>query len=85
MIRRVTASTAVWTLLHGSLLACPVCITATDSPAENGISMAIVAMLGVTGAVLVSFAAFFIYLMRRGRAVTREAVMHQPVRERGHS
>ncbi len=85
MIRVVTASIIAWASSPGILLACPVCFTAADSPAANGMSMAILAMLGVTGVVLASFAAFFIYLMRRGRAVTRQAIMQQAVRQGGHS
>jgi hypothetical protein len=85
MIRRATTLIGVWTLLQGSLLACPVCFTATDSPAANGMSMAILAMLGVTAVVLISFGSFFIYLMRRGRTVARQAIMNQPVRQGGPS
>ena len=85
MIRIVLMSIVVWGLSPGLLFACPVCFTATDSPAATGMSMAILAMLGVTGVVLASFGAFFVYLMRQGRAATRRAMLQQPVRQGGHS
>ena len=67
-------------------LACPVCFTATDSPAANGMGMAILAMLGVTAAMLASFAAFFIYLMRRSRSVNGAApAMARPIQHGGRN
>jgi hypothetical protein len=61
-------------LLTGSLLAvprialaCPVCFGQSDSPMAWGTNMGIFFMLGVTGAVLTGFAAFFVYLMRRAK------------------
>lgn len=50
-------------------LACPVCFGQSDSPMALGTNMAILFMLGVTGAVLAGFAAFVIYLMRRATLV----------------
>jgi hypothetical protein len=51
------------------LLACPVCFGQSDSPMAKGMNLGILFLLGVTGVVLASFAAFFIYLMRRARLV----------------
>ena len=48
-------------------LACPVCFGQNDSPLASGINLGILAMLILTGGVLVSFAAFFIHLVRRAR------------------
>jgi hypothetical protein len=48
-------------------LACPVCFGQNDSPLSWGVYMGIVAMLAVTGGVLVGFASFFLYLVRRTR------------------
>lgn len=48
-------------------LACPICFGASDAPAVQGMRMAIIALLMVTVTILGSFAAFFIYLMRRAR------------------
>jgi len=54
-------------------LACPVCFGASDSPMALGVNMGIYVLLGVTAAVLAGFASFFIYLMRRARAIATEA------------
>jgi hypothetical protein len=53
-------------------LACPVCFGATDSPIAGAVNLAIFALLGVTGAVLSGFVAFFIYLARKAKQA-REA------------
>lgn len=58
-------------------LACAVCFGQSDSPMAWGVNMGIFLMLGVTGAVLAAFAAFFVYLMRRARIA---AVGDAPVR-----
>jgi hypothetical protein len=49
------------------VLACAVCFGQSDSPMAWGTNMGIFLMLGVTGAVLGGFAAFFVYLMRRAK------------------
>jgi len=48
-------------------LACPVCFGQSDSPMAWGTNVAILFMLGVTGAVLAGFGAFIVYLMRRAK------------------
>jgi hypothetical protein len=67
----ITASLGV-ILLPAPLLACPVCFGQTDSPLARGMSLGILFLLGVTGVVLGSFAAFFVYLIRRARLIDRE-------------
>lgn len=49
-------------------LACPACVGNTDSILRSGMNMGILALLGVTGFMLVCFASFFIYLARRAHA-----------------
>ena len=49
--------------------ACPVCFGDTTSILRSGMNMGIFALLGVTGFMLVSFAAFFIYLAKKAKAV----------------
>ena len=49
------------------VLACPVCFGALEGPIADGTNKAILVLLGVTGGVLLAFAAFFIYLIRRSR------------------
>jgi hypothetical protein len=47
--------------------ACPVCFGQNDSPMASATNLGIVVMLGFTVAMLVAFASFFIYLVRRAR------------------
>jgi hypothetical protein len=55
-------------------LACPACAAgSTDSVLRSGVNMGIVTLLAVTGLVLASFAAFFVYLARRARQVQGSA------------
>ena len=50
-------------------LACPVCFGQSDAPMAVATNMGIWMMLGVVAAVLVAFASFFIYLIRRAKLV----------------
>jgi hypothetical protein len=50
-------------------LACPVCFGALEGPVADGTNKAVLALLGVTLGVLASFGAFFVYLVRRARAM----------------
>lgn len=54
-----------------TVIACPSCYGAADSPMTEGMNMAILSLLGITGGVLVSFVAFFVYLRRRARMLHR--------------
>ena len=65
-----------------TLLACSVCFGQSDSPLALGTNMAIFFMLGVTGVMLASFAAFFIYLIRRKRLFADDVVDSVPAHER---
>ena len=47
--------------------ACPVCFGDSNSPMASATNMGILAMLIVVVGVLVAFASFFIYLMRRAK------------------
>jgi hypothetical protein len=51
-----------------TLIACAVCSGASDSLQFKGVQMGILVLLGFTGCMLAAFAAFFLYLRRRGRA-----------------
>jgi len=59
--------TTLLAVLPRAVLACPVCFGQNDSPLALGINYGILAMLGFIGSLLVAFATFFIYLMRRAR------------------
>lgn len=49
------------------LTACPSCYGAADAPMTQGMNMAILALMGVTGSVLLGFVSFFVYLRKRTR------------------
>ena len=51
-------------LLPGLASACSVCMGAADDNVVIGVNMAVVMLLGVTGAVLSSIAAFMVHLSR---------------------
>ena len=64
-------------LAPGYAWACPNCVSVADSPMVRGMSWAVFALLGITGAVLCAFAAFFIYLFKRSRRMLGEEVTLQ--------
>lgn len=64
---RILSSVLLVLLFTESLLACPVCYGASDSPMAEGVNAAIFVLLGITGTVLAAFATFFIYLRKRSR------------------
>ena len=51
--------------------ACPACYGDPQSSMTDGLNMAIVSLLGVTGSVLAGMAAFFLFLRRRFRQLNR--------------
>ena len=60
--------------LPADLLACAVCVGNTTSSLRTGLGVGILLLLGVTGFMLVCFAAFFVYLARRARSAALEPV-----------
>ena len=52
--------------------ACSVCVGNPSDPMTEGLSLAILSLLGVTGTVLASFGAFFIYLMKKARRINEK-------------
>ena len=49
--------------------ACPVCYGAADSQATQGVTAAVLSLLGVTGGVLAAFASMFLRMRRRSRGI----------------
>ena len=78
-------ATIWWMLMAEPVLACPVCFGSADTPAVQGAKMAILALLGVTGSVLVAFAAFFVHLTRRARMTSPAPVEVRQGRADGRS
>jgi hypothetical protein len=64
------------------VVACSVCFGQSDSPLAKGTNNGVFFMLGVTVVMLASFAAFFIYLIRRKRLFADDAVDSVPAHER---
>ena len=50
-----------------SLLACPLCFGAEETPLINGAKLGVLALLGVLFAVQGAFVAFFLYLRKHAR------------------
>jgi len=70
---RVAAMLAVVTILiAGSALSCPVCYGSQDSPSTQGVTAAIVSLLGVTGGVLTGFGSLFLRIRKRARTADSE-------------
>ena len=49
--------------------ACPVCYGDPNAADVQGLNLAIIALLGLTGGVLGAFGTFFLYLRKRARLV----------------
>jgi hypothetical protein len=56
-------------LVAGSALSCPVCYGSQDSPSTQGVTAAILSLLGVTGGVLTGFGSLFLRIRKRARAL----------------
>jgi len=66
---RQLLTTAAAVMIGGgtSLLACPLCFGAEETPLINGAKLGVLALLGVLFAVQGAFVAFFLYLRKRAR------------------
>ena len=64
-----TLTTLVVLLIGGatSVLACPLCFGAAETPLIDGAKLGVLALLGVLFAVQAAFVAFFLYLRKRAR------------------
>jgi hypothetical protein len=67
-IRQVLTTAAAVMIGGGtSLLACPLCFGAEETPLINGAKLGVLALLGVLFAVQGAFVAFFLYLRKRAK------------------
>jgi hypothetical protein len=72
------ASAALAAMAPSPLFACAACYGGpTNSPLASGMNWGIFTLLGIIVTVLVGFASFFIYLIRRETAQAREAMAMQ--------
>ena len=69
MIRALTTSAAVMIGGSSTVLACPVCFGAAESPLIDGAKLGVVALVAVTLAVQLGFVSFFLYLRKRAKHV----------------
>ncbi len=60
-------SSVVW--FPSAAMACATCYGALDAPQTHSMNMAIFTLMGVVGTVLSLFAAFFVYLVIRAKAM----------------
>jgi hypothetical protein len=63
----VTTSAAVMLGGSATLLACPLCFGAEETPLIDGAKLGVLALLGVLFVVQGAFVAFFLYLRRHAR------------------
>ena len=67
-IRQVLTTAAAVMIGGGtSLLACPLCFGAEETPLINGAKLGVLVMLGVLFAVQGAFVAFFLYLRKHAK------------------
>jgi heme/copper-type cytochrome/quinol oxidase subunit 2 len=68
---RLYLATVVLVAMAGgtSVLACPVCFGAAETPIIDGANLGVLVMLAITFAVQGAFVGFFIYLRRRAKRI----------------
>ena len=68
---RQAVMTAAFVVIAGgsSLLACPMCFGAEETPMIDGTKLGVLVLLAVTLAVQGGFVAFFLYLRRRAKRI----------------
>jgi hypothetical protein len=69
---RKTILTLAILALPRPALACPVCFGNSDAPMTIATNTGVLFMLGVVAVVLVAFASFFVYLIRRANRMADE-------------
>jgi hypothetical protein len=75
----VVALAAAGTLATpADLFACAVCLGNTHSPLRDGMNAGILALLGFALFMIVSFAAFFVYLWRKSKAAAESSEEGEP-------
>jgi hypothetical protein len=69
--RKRVVMTAAAVVIGGgsSVLACPLCFGAAETPMIDGANLGVVALLGVTLTVQGAFVAFFLYLRYRAKRI----------------
>jgi hypothetical protein len=68
-LRVLTTAAAVVIGGSSSVLACPLCFGAEETPIIDGTKLGVLAMLAVTFAVQGGFVGFFLYLRKRAKLI----------------
>jgi hypothetical protein len=70
-LARLYLATVVFVAMAGgaTVLACPVCFGAEETPMIDGAKLGVLVMLAITFAVQGAFVAFFIYLRKRAKRI----------------
>jgi heme/copper-type cytochrome/quinol oxidase subunit 2 len=72
-LKTIFLAAALAVFAPSSLFACAACYGKSDSPLAIGMNWGIFTLMGVIVAVLGSIAAFFIYLIRKEEAASKDA------------
>ena len=64
-LSRAVATLCLAAALPSTLLACPVCFGAADSPMTQGMNMGILSLLGITGTMLAGIATLLLRFRKR--------------------
>ena len=64
-------------------LACPVCYGAADSPMVDGMNVAIIVLMGITGSVFAGIGSFFVMMRRRSKILNDHASGKAVVNQKG--
>lgn len=83
MIRRLSIMFVVGFLIPSFASACPSCYGSAIGPMIDGMNMAIVAMLGITGVVLTAISSFFVMMRRRLKRLRATSPDQPNVNEKG--
>ena len=68
-IRHLIATAAAVAIGSASVLACPVCFGAEESPLIDGAKLGVIVLVVITLAVQGGFVGFFLYLRKRAKQV----------------
>lgn len=82
VVIRTCAVIGIW-MASGSAQACPSCYGVADGPMIQGMNMAILTMLGITGFVLAAISSFFVMVRRRIKRLRAGEIQSAYVNQEG--
>jgi hypothetical protein len=81
--RSIVAAVALMVMYGEATLACPSCYGSADGPMIQGMNMAILTMLGITGFVLAGISSFFLMMRHRIKRLRSGQLNRPHVNEQG--